>query len=153
MLTHTQINTQTILNTSQIESFPEQLAAILIDSKFVAIPTQLYTKSLNIFERKMDVLLTEITQLVEMGVDNLDDEHMDEILDRIEFAQKYFFEEAFDKSVESFLDMYLISDLDDELRAYRHLEVYFHTLSTQIQHYLHSINYPQFIGQLNAKLS
>jgi hypothetical protein len=142
-----QTQTKLKIDTELLIPYTDQLAAVLVDSKFARIPHNLYSNSVEIFEKKLTLLLSEVENITQINLKTIDS--LDEVISRIEFAQKYFYEDAFAKSIESFLDMYLISDLDEELRAYRVLEQYFLNLDYRIKSYLIEINYPQFIGNLN----
>lgn len=151
---YTQTQTKTILdiNFNHLNPYKTQLNAVLKDSEFAQIPKELQDSVVRIFEQKINVLIKDVEMIVEEGVENLDEEKISKILDRLSFAQKYFFEDGFQKSIETYIDMYLISDAEDEIYAYRKLEMFFAQLIRQIRMYLEEINYAQYIGKLNSLL-
>ena len=137
---------------SRLEGYQSQLHSILLDSEFAIISKDLQGSVVRIFSKKIEVLLSDITHIVSTPVASLDDQQLDQIVERLGFAQQFIYEEKFFKSIETYVDLYVMSDSEEEIKAYRNLEVFFQELISDITQYLESIDYASYIGRLNAVL-
>ena len=137
---------------ARFDPLSTQLGAVLTDSRFAVIPEELVSQSPRIFEQKIFVLLQDIVAITEVDLTTQDPLQIESIVDRIAFAQAYFFEEAFQKSVATYIDLYRLSDVDEEVEAYTALETLFDELIRAVHTTLKSVRYTELITRLNAIL-
>ena len=137
---------------SRLTPYAPQVATILADSRFATIPEELTSQSVQILEQKLIVLLQDIQAITEVDLASQDALQIESIVDRITFAQQYFFEEAFQKSIATYIDLYRLSDVDEEVEAYVKLEGLFDELIRSIHTTLQQFNYTELITTLNTIL-
>jgi hypothetical protein len=151
MTTHTETLTKLCFDFQKFQQYKPQLSAVLTDSQFANIGEPLQSSVIRIFEKKIEVILEDINSIQETDLD-LVEQDIDTIIDRLSFAQKYFFENEFEKSIETYIDLYLMSDLDEEIFAYRRIQLIFDELLQAIHTYLQEIEYSKLISNLNTFL-
>lgn len=132
--------------------YTTQVATVLNDSRFATIPEELFPNSGQIFEQKLFVLLQDIQLITELDLAEQDSLQIESIIDRISFAQVYFFEEGFQKSIETYIDLYRLSDVEEEVEAYVQLLALFDELLEKVHALLEELRYPHLITTLNTLL-
>ena len=137
---------------SRLTPYAAQVATIMADSRFATVPEELTSQAVQILEQKLIVLLQDIQAITEVDLQAQDPLQIESIVDRISFAQQYFFEEAFQKSIATYIDLYRLSDVDEEVEAYVKLEGLFDELIRSVHTTLKRFHYTELIATLNTFL-
>ncbi len=152
MQTQTKNTTKLNFDFSVFRGYSQQLFDVLNDTEFAQLNEKLKGSTVRIFEKKLQVLMQDIEHIVELDLDEVEDGQLETIVERIGYMQDFVYEEAFDKSIESFVDLYIISDVEDQVKGFRVLQMHLQQLVKVLRSELAAMNYSEFIGRLNSKL-
>lgn len=152
MQTQTKNKTKINFDFSVMKGLERQVFEVINDCEFAALDIKLASSSVTILEKKLEVLIQDIEYMTSQDVGELMEHKKDEAIERLTHLQYYVFQEGFAKSIDGFIDMYVMSDMEEEIHAFRKLEVYFGALILELQRKLESIGYTDFVTKINSYL-